>query len=361
MARNWVEISRAALLANLAYVRQRLAPETEVCAVVKADAYGHGAVACARVFAEAGVNWMAVTSVEEGVRLRRAGIGVRILVLAGFTAAQAATMAADELTPAVWDAEQIEWLRAAMQPGTARRRFAIHLKLDTGMGRLGIRPDQHGAIEAALARAPELRVEAVFSHLAETEDRQLEALGEARGWARQFEPEAWHLLNSEAALAHPEWGGTLARVGLALYGYSADKSHNERLKPALSWKTHVISLKQLPAGHGVGYGPAYRTMRPTRVATIAAGYADGYRRDLWSAGGDGARVLIRGVACPVIGNISMDLTTVDVTDTGEIHIGDEVVLLGPAMPATRLAEWAATIPYEILCGLSARVERVYAA
>jgi alanine racemase len=359
VARNWVEISRAALLANLAYVRQRLAPGTEVCAVVKADAYGHGAVACASIFAEAGVKWLAVTSVEEGARLRRAGMGGRILVLAGFTAEQAASIVADQLTPAVWDAQQIDWLRAATRPGQSRRQFDIHLKLDTGMGRLGIRPDQYGAMETALARTPELRVEAVFSHLAETGDRQLAALGEARGWAQQFEPEAWHLLNSEAALAHPEWGGALARVGLALYGYSADPAHSEHLAPALSWKTRVISLKQLPAGHGVGYGAAYRTTRTTNVATIAVGYADGYRRDLWSANGDGARVLIRGVECPVVGNISMDLTTVDVTAAGEIPLGADVVLLGPAMPATRLADWAATIPYEILCGLSARVERVH--
>jgi alanine racemase len=167
------------------------------------------------------------------------------------------------------------------------------------------------------------------------------------------------LLNGEGALRYPGWGGGMARVGLALYGYSAQPEHAAHLEPALSWKTHVIAIKDLPAGHGVGYGPLFRAPRPMRIATIAVGYADGYHRLFYP----GARVLIGGVVAPVVGAISMDLTTVDVSGLPTVRLGDEVTLLGrgngQAITAVELAALAKTIPYEILCGLSARVQRLY--
>ncbi len=351
-ARNWVEISRAALRHNCDYVRRRLPPGTELCAVVKADAYGHGAVECGRVFEACGAGWLAVTSVEEGVRLRAAGLGGRVLVLAGFAAEEAAALIEHRLTPAVWDAAQVAWLEAARPP----QGFPIHLKFDTGMGRLGVTEEQAPQVAATLAAAARLRVEAVFSHLAmgEAEDgifsrqqhRRLTAAAEGR---------PWHLLNGEATLRFAAWGGMLARVGLPLYGYSAQMEHAAQLRPALTWKARVVSVKELPAGHGVGYGARYRAPARMRAATLAVGYADGYRRDLWPE----AVALLGGQPAPVAGAISMDLTTVDAGQAPQPAVGDEAVLLGPGLSATRLAGWAGTLPYEILCGISARVPRVY--
>ncbi|MGH9467634.1 MAG: alanine racemase [Terriglobales bacterium] len=354
-SRNWVEISRGALRHNLAYVRRLLPAATAVCAVVKADAYGHGAVECGRVFAESGVQWLAVTSVEEGTKLRQAGLGCRILVLGGFGAREAGAMLAHGLTPAIWDAQQVQWLAAALNG----HRAPIHLKLETGMGRLGVTEAQVAALDAALAAAPGLETEAVFSHLAgadapdatasEQQRRRLRTAVEAR------RAPAWHLLNSEAALRFPDWGGMLARVGLALYGYSSQPEHARHLRPALTWKAHVVAVKELPAGHGIGYGARFRTPQAMRVATIAVGYADGYRRDF----SPGAHVAWAGVRAPVVGAISMDLTTVD-AGAGSPALGDTLTLLGGAVPdAAALASLAHTIPYEILCGISARVERVY--
>jgi len=379
--RNWVEISRGALRRNQEYVRRRLAPSTALCAVVKADAYGHGAAACAEVFAHGGAEWLAVTSPEEGARLRVNGTSrVPVLVLAGFAPVDVAALLEHRLTPAVWDAEQIAWLAAGMAKchpaGTPAGTLAVHLKVDTGMGRLGVTSAQETALREALERAPQIRVEAVFSHLAAAEvtsgegneAQHREFLAALERWSRWLPGLAsrngagHHLLNGEGALRYPGWGGGMARVGLALYGYSAQPEHAAHLTPALSWKTHVIALKDLPAGHGVGYGPLYRAPRPMRVATIAAGYADGYRRQF----SPGAHVLIGGVPAPVVGAISMDLTTIDVTDVTEVpgvRLGDEVTLLGGSGPARvtalELARLAGTIPYEILCGLSARVERIY--
>ncbi|MGH9480755.1 MAG: alanine racemase [Terriglobales bacterium] len=355
-ARNWVEISRGALRRNLSYVRQRLGPRTAVCAVVKADAYGHGAVECGRVFGEAGVGWLAVTSVEEGARLRQAGNRARILVLGGFSGDEVAELVEHNLTPAIWDATQIRWLAPAVA-GRNGDGFAIHLKRETGMGRLGITSEQESEVAKALAAAPELRVEAVFSHLASSEAADAEPSRQQRArLAALVNGAPWHLLNSEGALRFPEWGGMLVRTGLALYGYSVQSQHAAHLEPALQWKARIVAVKDLPAGHGIGYGSAFRTPRPMRVATVAAGYADGYRRDF----APGGRMLIGATPVPVLGAVSMDLTTVDVSAAPPVQLGDEVTLLGPGNGAAELAALAGTIPYEVLCGISARVERVYA-
>lgn len=355
ISRNWAEISRGALRRNWVHLRRVVPADTEICAVVKADAYGHGALACAREFESAGARWLAVTSVEEGTRLRQGGIAARILILAGFAREEATALVEHHLTPTVWDPAQLEWLGTAAAGATA-----IHLKLDSGMARLGVTPEQEPAVRRALARWPKLQVEAVFSHLAASEaadergsreqHRRFRAAAERMGLAAT----PWHLLNSEGALRFGSWSGCLVRVGLALYGYSSHPDHAALLLPALSWKTTILSLKQVAAGQAVGYGGSYATPAPAHLAVVAAGYADGYRRDL----SPGARVILADCAAPVVGAISMDLTTVDVTGS-RAALGDEVVLLGPGVTAVDLADCAGTIPYEILCGLSARVERRY--
>ncbi|MGH9541524.1 MAG: alanine racemase [Terriglobales bacterium] len=363
-ARTWVEVSLAALRHNWAYVRRQVTPAAGLCAVVKADAYGHGAPRCAQALAEAGAEWLAVTSAAEGVKLREAGLRARVLVLAGFEREEGATLIEHRLTPTLWDVEQVRWLAQALQsaPGA---RCAVHLKLDTGMGRLGATAAQMPEVLQALEAAPGLTLEAVCSHLAGAEasdaSASLEQLARLRQMAAKL-VRPWHLYNSEGGLRFARTeaeAGMLVRSGLALYGYSAQPDHAEALQPALTWKARVVSVKQLPAGHGVGYGAEatrFHAARPMRVATLAVGYADGYRRS-FSPGG---HVLVRGIEAPLVGAVSMDLTTVDVTGIEPAPaLGDEVLLLGPGLGADELARWAATLPYEILCGISARVERHY--
>jgi len=357
--RNWVEISRPALRRNLRYVRSRLRAGTALCAVVKADAYGHGAPACAQTFHQAGAEWLAVTSVEEGLRLRQAGLDGRILVLGGFAASEAPALVAHGLTPAIWDPAQLHWLDAALLQYPESGRFPFHVKIESGMGRLGLTPAQEADFAAALARQPRLSLEAAFSHLAASEAPDPGAcarqFAEFRRAADRLGVKPWHFLNSEGALRFAPWGGMMARVGLALYGYSSQPEHAARLRPALTWKTRVLAVKDLPAGHAIGYGSRFRSPAPIRIAVIAVGYADGYRRDF----SPGAHVTLRGGEAPVIGAISMDLTTVDVTHLPPPRLGDEVTLLGPGCDAAHLAQLARTIPYEVLCGLSARVRRAY--
>lgn len=357
-SRNWAEISRGVLRHNWAHVRRVVPAASEICAVVKADAYGHGALACAREFERLGAGWLAVTSVEEGARLRQGGLVARILVLAGFARGEAPALVDYHLTPAVWDVAQLDWLGA-----TTTEPMAVHLKLDSGMARLGITPGQEASVGLALQRWPQLRVEAVFSHLAASEAADDSGSHEQHGRFHAaagrmgFSALPWHLLNSEGALrfsSRDGWSGSLVRVGLALYGYSSQPRHAQALQPALSWKTTVLSLKDVPAGQAVGYGGLYRTAAPSRLAVIAAGYADGYRRDL----SPGARVTLAQGSAPVVGAISMDLITVDATGV-PVALGDEVSLLGAGVTAADLAAHVGTIPYEILCGLSARVERRY--
>jgi alanine racemase len=372
MRPNWIEVSRSALLKNYEEVRGRMARGSRMCAVVKADAYGHGAAFCAQTLAAAGVEWFGVTSAEEGALLRAAGIRGRILVMGGFCAADADLLVEQQLTPAVWDEAHLHWLGAALRRRDVADGFAVHLKLDSGMGRLGLLPAQEESFCSRLHRFPHLQIEAMFSHLssADIEDATTsrcqrlcfaaarQRLGAMLPSSRPF----WHLLNSSGLFRFADWGGDLVRPGLCLYGYvlGADAG---RLRPVLTWKTRIISLKDLPAGAPVGYGERYRTTRPSRVAVLAVGYADGYHRDF----ADG-RVLVHGRSAPVIGNISMDLTTIDVTEIPQARLGDEVVLLGgpvcgmengtvQPIDAAELAALAGTIPYEVLCGITHRVER----
>jgi alanine racemase len=372
MRPTWVEISRSALLNNLTAVRSALQPGTEVCAIVKANAYGHGAAECATVFQRAGVKWFAVTSVEGGAGLRRAKINGRILVLGGFTRDDAELLVNQQLTPAIWDKTQIEWLASTLRD--AKAPLPVHVKLDSGMARLGVTADQEGAFFDVLSRRRELTVEALFTHFSSAEDedsdfteQQMERFSAARERLSSSAGNMWHVANSAAALRFPDLGGSFVRAGLALYGYVLNPNVTAACQPALraalAWKTRIIALRTLTADQPVGYNGSFVTHRKTRVATLAVGYADGYRRDL-STPDRHACVIVRGACSPVIGNISMDLTTIDVTDVTGVEVGDEVVLIGSApsgasMTAATLADVAGTITYEILCGISDRVERRY--
>ena len=356
-----------ALVTNLALVRSRLTPTTKVLAAVKGDAYGHGAVACARALDAAGCDAFGVALGEEGAQLRDAGIPRMVLCLGGVGRYGAEEAVARNLTPVLYDEGDAERLDAAA--ARAGRPHPVHLKVDTGMGRLGVPLPRWGWFLDRIARFRWLRIEAILTHLAESESpdptftleqgrRFREAVAAAR--ARGVHPDLLHACNSGGVLTRPELHGDMVRPGLLLYGV-APAPHLRGalpLRPVMRVATQVLYVRDLPTGASVSYGRSFVTRRPSRIATLPVGYADGYPRALGNRGA----VLIGGVRCPIVGVVCMDLCMVDVTDLpAPVESGDEVVILGPQgqdhLTADEIAGWAGTIPYEILCGFSERVPR----
>jgi len=361
----WAEIDLLALSANLRAVRNRVG-KLPVLAVVKADAYGHGAAGVARALERDGVESLGVALPEEGIELRRAGVSAPILVLGGFTPAQAEAILQHRLVPAIYRPDQIDALsRAASARGV---QAAVHLKIDSGMGRLGVPPEDVPGFASILARAPSIRVTGAFSHLAVADDpadpftrRQIDLFQRSLEAARErgLRPEEIHLANSAAILDHPPAWLSLVRPGLVLYGYPPSaKMTPLEVRPVLSLKTRIIYIKDVAAGTSLGYGRTFVAPRPTRVASLALGYDDGLPRLASNRG----HVLLRGRPAPIVGRISMDLTTVDVTDVPGAALGDEVTVIGGTgaerIGADRIAAWAETIPWEILCGIGSRVPRL---
>lgn len=375
----WAEISRGALLHNLRTVQDFVGQGTTVCVVVKADGYGHGAVGCARVFEQAGATWLGVTSVEEAMRLRDDGSAARILVLRGFTPGEEDDVVRFDLTPAVWDFSQVELLeQAATRAARNGRPLPVHLKVDTGMGRLGVSLADLPALSQRLRTTHHVQLEGVFSHFASSEvvgtptiAAQMKRFDEAMATisAAGLTPVYQHLANSAAVVTqHASWRN-FVRTGLAVYGHflpaisaingQPDWSLAPPVRPALTWKTRVLWVRDMPARHPLGYSGAYITPAPARIASLPVGYADGLNRQLSNRG----RVIVRGAYAPIVGNISMDITLVDVTAIPGVSAGDEALLIGAAngcaVNAFDHASWAGTVPYEILCGISKRVPRIY--
>jgi alanine racemase len=358
----WAEVDLDALVHNLELLRRRVAP-ARVMGIVKADAYGHGAPAVARALERAGIDGLGVALVEEGVELRRAGVELPILVLGSAQAPQLALFRRHRLTATIGSAEQLRlWREAAPGAGEAQ---PVHLKVDTGMTRLGVPLAAAGEALAAIREHPGLRLEGLLSHLAEAEDLAsphaaaqearfaalLGELGAATGGVVR------HLANSAAALHRPATRYDLVRAGLALYGL--DPVEREAgLRPAMAVRARVVVVREVPAGTRLGYGGVRSTARPSRLAVVPVGYADGYPWRL----SDRAAALVGGTRVPVAGNVSMDMTLLDVTAV-ETAVGDEVVLLGRQgsgeIGAGELARLAGTIPYEILCGFGLRLPRRY--
>ncbi len=373
----WAEVSLSALRQNYRTVAKYVGSGVTVCAVVKAYAYGHGAVECARAFEEEGANWLGVTSLDEAIPLREEGIETRLLLMTGFWRGEEEEIVRLGLTPTVWEIGHIELLeRAAIR--VAIPQHAVHLKLDSGMGRLGCTPEELPRICAALKSSPHLKVEGFSTHIASSEVldapsvvEQLNTFATARQVLREygFDPPVVHAANTSAVISHHESWNTMVRPGLALYGYYlpferagcvvSGSGLRLAVKPALTWKTRILSLRDMRAGQALGYGGTYVTKAPSRVAILPVGYADGLNRGLSSGG----RVIVREHYAPIVGRISMDLTTVDVTGIPGVEVADEVVLLGATdgltVDAREHAELANTIPYEILCAISKRVPRRY--
>lgn len=356
-----VHVDLQALLRNMAAVRSRIGPDRGVLAPVKGDAYGHGLIPVARALEAAGVEMFGVALVEEGKALRRAGVRTPVLCLAGVGLAGAQDVLEFGLTPMVYDIASARRLNeAATQAGTT---LPVHLKVDTGMGRLGVPTSDWTRFLDELSGLSALRVDGTCTHFAEADtdveftrgqaERFEQAVAEAR--TRGVGPGRLHAANS-AALALPELHLDMVRPGLALYGIASTDTPDPELHPVMRASTQVLFVKDLQAGAGVSYGRTWTATRPTRLATLPVGYADGYSRAL----SDRADVVIHGHRCPVRGRVCMDMILVDVTDVPTpVRPGDEVELLGPTVSASELARHAGTIPYEIVCGFSKRVPRVY--
>jgi alanine racemase len=378
MRPTWAEVSLSALRHNFRLIQEHVGPEVTVCAIVKADAYGHGVVQCARALQEAGAGWFGVTSTEEGVKLRESGITGRILLMTGFWRGEQEEVVHHRLTPTVWEWWQIGALEAALAKVNAPpRSFPVHVKVDTGMARLGV-PDYYMGLFLKRIRAAEpVALEGVFSHLASAEVLDAEDAKQQASRFAEFEecvaehgfsPEFRHIANSAAVGGRPSLWRNMVRPGMLLYGYGLPLMRTEddpeiphplQVMRALSWKTRIISMKDVGAGQTVGYKAAYVTNRPTKLAVLPVGYADGLSRHLSSRG----RVIVRGTYAPMVGIISMDITVVDVTDVNGAALGDEVIILGAQdncmIDAWEHARLEATIPYEVLCRVGSRVRRTY--
>jgi alanine racemase len=359
----WVEIDLRAFDRNVEAIGSRLPAGTKLIAMLKADGYGHGAVELARRCKPERVAMIGVALLEEALELRRAGITLPILVLGPLSEHQVRLALEHDITLGVPGPEELEIVAAVAR----ETDVAIHLKLDSGMGRMGVVESELPRAMELIRSAPRLRVEALYTHLANagtpgdpfTSDQlaRFDTLVETLREAGLSAP-AHHVANS-AATMRGIIPGDYARVGIALYGAEPLDVHSPRLEPVLRWRTAIGRLKELPPGHAIGYGTTFHTTRPSRIATLPVGYADGYRRGLSNWG----EVLVRGKRAPVVGRVSMDLVTIDVTGIDDAAVGEEVVLLGrqgsDEIPAEEIAAKLDTISYEVFCGIGKRVPRIY--
>jgi alanine racemase len=366
----WAAISLDALRHNYLMLKKHLDPGAQLMAVVKADAYGHGAIECARSLAAIGADWFGVGLVEEGSALREAGIARPILCLGGFWSGQAADVVRYDLTTALFRLDSAAELDARARE--AGRTIRFHLKIDTGMGRLGVPLAGLPEFVCALKEFDRIKLDGLMTHFAVADDAETDYTGSQIRLFKKaveilrelgFDPTWRHLANSAGIHAHPQSHGNLARAGAALYGLARDvlapRPEPFNLHPVMSLHSRIIMLKTVPSGTSLGYGRSHTTTRASRIATIPIGYADGLRR----AHSNNGRVLVRGLFAPIVGRVSMDLMIIDATDIPDVAVGDEVILIGELnglrITAEDLAEEIGTISYEIVTGISSRVPRVY--
>jgi len=355
------EVDLSALAHNLGVIRDA-AHGSAVLAVVKADAYGHGVVPVAKRLAREGVHGFGVALAEEGLELRAAGIASEIIVLNGVIGGAHAEVIDAGLVPVVYELDELQRFHAA-----ARGPFRVHVKVDTGMSRLGVPMAQLDDFLEGLRRLPNVRVDGLMTHLAcaDSDDTftaaQLRSFHRAvaRFRAKGHIPRWLHAANSAALFRHPASRFDLVRPGVALFGHAGAGDVDAGLAPVLRLRSEIVSLRDVPTGGQVGYAHGFVAERPTRVATVPLGYGDGLLRAVSGRG----QALVGGHRVPIIGNVSMDLTTLDVTRVPATALGDEVVFLGGQgegrIDAAELARWAGTIPYEVLTNISRRVPRFY--
>lgn len=358
------EIDLAALASNLRAVR-RVAGKSRVFVVVKADAYGHGLVQVARRLERESVDGLCVALAEEGLALRACGVTAQILVLNGVYGDAHERVLSAHLTPVVYSLAQVQaFARASRELGN--RPVSVHLKIDTGMARLGVQLDELAPLLDAIQSLP-IRIDGVMTHLSSADSDAAETRAQLARFdgavqalrARGHSPRFVHAANSAATYMHEASRYDLVRTGLVMYGIAPHGADDPELTPVMSVRTELIALRDLPAGSPVGYDQTFRTARPSRIATVPMGYGDGLMRSASNRG----HMLVRGQLCPIVGRVSMDLTTLDVTDMPEVAVGDDVVLIGKqgeaSLSANALAEASGTIAYEVLTSISPRVPRVY--
>jgi alanine racemase len=369
----WVEISLSKLRRNYQRIR-KLAGARQVMAVIKADAYGHGAVPVARCLAECGVDWFGVATVEEALELRAAGIEQPVLLLAGLYMSDPAHLIEYRLTPSLSSTMRLDtYAECARRYG---RPIEFHLKVDSGLGRLGLPLDRLTAFVEHYRELAGLQLKGFFTHLASAEDlvasqtdEQGQQFSAALAQLRRLGVEpAWvHVSNSAALLTGREFPENLVRIGALLYGYclplvvspGQELPKVPEFEPILTFKSRVVYMKDVPSGTPLGYGANFHARRPSRIATVPVGYADGLSHALSNRG----YAIVRGRRARIVGSISMDLSLLDVTDIPGTNIGDEIILMGQSdncsITAIEIAQVLDTVPYEVLCSIGKRVPRIY--
>ena len=373
----WAEISLQAILHNLRAIREQVGASRKILAVVKSNAYGLGAVPVAKALQKAGTEWFGVTCANEGVELREAGIRKRILILTGFWPGEEKRLIQNNLTPTVTRVDDLGHLERSARAAGGKSRVRFHLKINTGMNRLGIAADEVDSFARALAACKHIELEGTFTHFASAEDFTAQQTNEQekvflacleRLRALGVSPGIVHMANSGAICARPSTWADMVRPGAILYGYyqSFDPPQKKQevmgqvaLQPCLSLRARIISLRNVPLGAGVGYAARFVTKRPSRIAVINAGYADGVVRARTNRGW----ALVRGKRVPLVGTISMDLTMLDLTDVPEAVLGDVVTIYGKdgdaAIEVSEVAHEIGTVTSDLLCALGRRVPKFY--
>ena len=369
--RCWAEVDLGALRENLAWLRHRVGPEVKIMTVVKADAYGHGLKPIAAVLMQSGTDVFGVANLAEAQSIRSVGPGWPILMLGAALPSEVEAAVRDLVMPTISSIEEARrFSRVARGLG---RTVSLHVKVDTGMGRLGVRPERALSLVRQIRRLPNVEVQGVYTHFSSAEDdarfsrRQTEQF---RKVIAQLEtaglcPPVVHASNSAALLHEPDALFSLARPGLLVYGLIPPGARGpattlqRHLRPVLTWKCRVSLVKPIAQGTPLSYGHTFIAPRPMRVATLTAGYGDGYLR----TGSHRAQVLIRGRRCPVLGRVTMDQMLVDVSPLPVVAVEDEVVLIGrqrhDEISVNELAAWFGTIPWEVLTSITYRVPRIY--
>lgn len=360
----WLEIDLRALKKNYQILQETI--HTEVMPVIKANAYGHGLEEVAKTLESAGAKWCGVARIEEALMLRSAGVGMKILVLGYVSPKRIDDVIQHNISMTLYDSSLAE--EYANQARTTHKKINVQLKVDTGMGRLGIPFDQAIEFIRLVKSKPELNLEAVFTHFACADDPDKPYTDQQMARFQKvldeldkngLHPPLIHAANSAATMNFPKSRFDMVRCGLALFGISPSTTTPlpEGIQPVMVWKTRLISVKDLPANHGVSYGFRYFTSKKERIGVIAAGYADGLRRK------PGNIVLVGGKRVPVVGNICMDQCMLQLDQVQEAKVGDEVVLIGrqgeQAITAAEIANNWGTISYEVICGMAARMPREY--
>jgi alanine racemase len=384
----WAEVSLGALKHNLNAIRAFVNPQNEkrkaprkVLCIVKGNGYGHGGPQVAKALEKFGADWFGVTCTEEGIAVRKAGVKGPVLILTSFVPGEEPHLLKHNLTPVIHRCEQLAVLNRAAQRNAKRKPVLFHLKIDSGMNRIGISPESVDCFATQLAKCKNLKLGGVFTHFAssgvfldslagrqtgEQEEKFYAALERLKKLG--IDPGIVHLANSAAIASRPETWADMVRPGAILYGYHPGydptelREESERklpLKPVMSLRSRIISLRDVPAGQGVGYDSTFVTSRASKIAVLAAGYGDGIHRSLGNKG----KVLVRGTLAPIVGIVSMDVAMVDVTDVPGVSIGDVATIYGTdgndIVLANRVARTIGTVTSDLLCAVSARVPRFY--